>query len=1070
MAKDPKSKRPSKKKGEEFADLYQNDVEFDEEDFVEEEETPLDEEADFIDDEDLEDEEEDRPRRKGQKPADKTEGKPSSLGKLRERMRPRPVRPGEQDVLQSPIVLSLFGGTLLLLLIGGILWFIIGRQNSNAAFDAAQAALDEGRYSQAILLFENFENLYPTHKLLPDSRIGVGKATILQRITGGSPDWPEGLEALENFIRDFNDNEKFEELKPDLRQYATEIAVGSAKTAAQARDRSLLGIPPKALKIAQRYSQDADTKDLEEKVKSLLILARDAIVKQETYDAAVKRMEADLAAKPPRTLDALHAREGLLARYPDTRTNRKIKALLVQTLDAEKGLVQPETVKAKVSEEDHPALPQPPVSLVMHSRTRSDQSSENRTIYGLAKGCLYGVDTATGEPIWRRSIGLDTPFFPEPINTETPGVLVFDTNHRELLALAERTGKLLWRLPLNDTLSGVPLIHDNVIYVVGAGNRLYKIDLGNGSLAGVLHFSQPLLSPPIAAPDEQHLIAVGDRELIYTVALQDFACVAVSHVGHKRGTGQELSTATVDAPLMEMGHLILLAENDESTRSLLRVFRMPKNPQDPIVQVATERIEGQVRDAPALRGNQLYVPSSGEHITVFTVSDALDQPPLTLLSPQKVPVPHEGPMNLLALEGQVWMATSALRRIENNSGTLAFVGEPLAVGVSSQPIQQLGDSLFVGRHRPYSSSTVLIQFLYDSLRTNWGLTLGSSILAANATGETLVCVNEDGQVYRLNASDFAANQNASQFQQTPSYAVNLPRDLASPLGAVPLEDGSLFVYAGGKEPRAWFITPNAQLGRGLNIPDPLEVKPIAIRDGMVLPLKGRLHFVPLKPGGPRVDDYTRELDVKPAKGQNPIRWMHLERLDDTQFMAVDSAGVLTRFQYRTDPRPHLFEVRTLPLKSPVNVPFTAFEDAVVFADAARQLHVLDAQSFQILGSTPLDGDATNAVWMVKDKVFVETNRSELHAFELTPAPKKVWSLSLGNAGLAGAPLAMGSGLLITKQNGEVWVVDPNTGNVLQQKAVGQSLISTPFLFGKHILAPSLDGSLYPLESLLTEDK
>ena len=102
-----------------------------------------------------------------------------------------------------------------------------------------------GAVCQAIQLFEKFQNDYPTHKLLPKARIGQGKATILQYISGGSPDWPKGLEELQNFIRDFKDQEEFDELKPKLREYAKEIAVGSAKTAAQARERSLLKIPPK---------------------------------------------------------------------------------------------------------------------------------------------------------------------------------------------------------------------------------------------------------------------------------------------------------------------------------------------------------------------------------------------------------------------------------------------------------------------------------------------------------------------------------------------------------------------------------------------------------------------------------------------------------------------------------------------------------------------------------------------------------------------------------------------------------------------------------------------------------
>ena len=74
--------------------------------------------------------------------------------------------------------------------------------------------------------------------------------------------------------------------------------------------------------------------------------------------------------------------------------------------------------------------------------------------------------------------------------------------------------------------------------------------------------------------------------------------------------------------------------------------------------MATYRIEGQVRDTPVLRGNQLYVPSSGERFSVFTVSDDpnRDSDPnktaLTGLGTQKLTTPYEGPMHLLALEGK----------------------------------------------------------------------------------------------------------------------------------------------------------------------------------------------------------------------------------------------------------------------------------------------------------------------------------------------------------------------------------------------------------------------------------
>lgn len=47
----------------------------------------------------------------------------------------KPVRPGEQEILKSPLVLGLTGGGLTLLLITGIFWLLTSRELSNRMYD-----------------------------------------------------------------------------------------------------------------------------------------------------------------------------------------------------------------------------------------------------------------------------------------------------------------------------------------------------------------------------------------------------------------------------------------------------------------------------------------------------------------------------------------------------------------------------------------------------------------------------------------------------------------------------------------------------------------------------------------------------------------------------------------------------------------------------------------------------------------------------------------------------------------------------------------------------------------------
>ena len=86
---------------------------------------------------------------------------------------------------------------------------------------------------------------------------------------------------------------------------------------------------------------------------------------------------------------------------------------------------------------------QRPLSLARRTRTRSDEASVGATVFVLAEDCCYGVDTVTGEPLWRHVIDVDPPFFPVPVTTRVPALLLFDGRHQDLLLVDQRSGGVL---------------------------------------------------------------------------------------------------------------------------------------------------------------------------------------------------------------------------------------------------------------------------------------------------------------------------------------------------------------------------------------------------------------------------------------------------------------------------------------------------------------------------------------------------------------------------------------------------------------------------------------------------
>lgn len=99
----------------------------------------------------------------------------------------KPVRPGEQEILTSPLVLGLTGAGLTLLLITGIFWFLIAREQSNRLYDRAVAEMNGGQYSQAISTFEKFLREYPNHGLHRLAVRGLGKCRFRKRSRAPPP-------------------------------------------------------------------------------------------------------------------------------------------------------------------------------------------------------------------------------------------------------------------------------------------------------------------------------------------------------------------------------------------------------------------------------------------------------------------------------------------------------------------------------------------------------------------------------------------------------------------------------------------------------------------------------------------------------------------------------------------------------------------------------------------------------------------------------------------------------------------------------------------------------------------
>ncbi|MCA9074788.1 MAG: PQQ-binding-like beta-propeller repeat protein [Planctomycetaceae bacterium] len=961
----------------------------------------------------------------------------------------RHLRPGERDPVRSPLVLSLGGGAAILALVGLTFWFILSRQSTQQDFDKALALMEEGKYNDAIKGFEEFLIVHPRDPLADDAQVNLWVSRIDRQIGGASPNWAEGLKELEGFINARRDAEGFDEQQGMIRERAEQIAEGAAVAAGKVYDRSLLDVADSAQSILERYqTEDAATSALLKRIETARRVSLAAILKYEALTDALAAMEAALQRKSP--LEALVTRRELLSRYPEFTNDSKVVAKLATTLTAERDAVSERVETIDAVTDEHPTAFPPALVLTFHARSRTDEVSVGRTVFGIVKDSCYAVDNITGEPVWRRVIGWDTPFFPVPISTTVSALLVFDTNHDELVCVDQQSGALLWRQPAIQAVSGPPLIDEGQAYVVGASGTLSKLDLESGQVISQLTFSQPLLSPPAVLNDDARIVVCGDQEVVYTLTKRPFACAAVSHLGQ--------APESVAAPVLPMGALVMVAENLPEDQSQLHVLDT-RNEGDKLTEAAALAIPGHVVDPPVIRGRDVFVPSTGERVTSFSATDEKGQPPLTEGARYESEGATRSPMFLATgPDRQVWMASRNLRKLQLLADAIEADARILELGIATQPLQQIGKQIYVGSRRPYTGAMTLFQADRDQLTSEWQVVLGGEILSFGTlpNQDGLIAVSESGDVFRVSDSQMQTGG----FLTNSTVRIKLPDGLTTPLGATQTESGRVDVWCGDPAPQMWVINRLGQVERNFPLPGLLDAAPTRMGKFIALPLPDRVHLISQDGSPSKVQDFSL-----PHSDTVQSRWREVATIDETSLVAVADSGQLHLLRLQESPQPFLNEAGNFDLGAAIDFD-VAVVNGQIAAAVGDRLTLMDAATLEPTGDTQLEGPVSNDVWIAGPMVFAEVNGTKLVCFAIENGLTQKWAVNLEQTSLAGSPVVQGDAVVVARKDGMLMNIDANTGEVKSRQTIGQALGSGPRETSSELMVATSDGGIVRITSIL----
>ncbi|MFN0195110.1 MAG: PQQ-binding-like beta-propeller repeat protein [Planctomycetaceae bacterium] len=956
------------------------------------------------------------------------------------------ARPGEQELLRSPMVLALGGGALVLLLLGLTFYFVIGRDQAQRHYDVAMGHFNSRDFNQAIPLLETFIVTYKGHRLETEARWNLSVAKVEQHISGSVPDWPNAIKALNDLLKEHRDTEEFVDRQPIIATYAETIAVGAAKSAGTALERPLLDVSTEALALVELNSpEDAPPLQAQQQVAAEQKKSEAVLRRHEALQTTLQQM-TDAAGKN-QTLEALRARQELLDRYLRDEYilgHADLKKALASVLTLEKTLVvQDDPARDALPAEVIAGL-SPPVYLTPHARSRTNEQSENQVVFALAQDAVFALDTMTGVPRWAHTIGEQTPFFPRPMQTSVSGLLVYHSGKRELRCLLQNDGSIVWRQPLTGDLRGSPLLHEGQIYVATSGGNLWRIDQESGRLTSHLHFPHELAGGPALAGKGDVVVVAGEESVFYTLGLRPLECHQVTYLGHK--------PSTISAPLMSLGSMILAAENNTANGCVLRMLGFTK-PDQPLTVAASQKVEGHVLDDMAIRGNQLFVPSSGERITVFTVSDEAGQPPLSRIAMFQVEGGQGGPIYVAAgPNGQLWMSSTAFRRLELEGDKIKPDPKQLAVGLSSQPLQMNGQYVYVGRKQPFSTAVYFAQVIREEMASPWRTIVGSPLLQfAAVDNDAAVFVNQTGDVFKVNRSDL----DGGGFKLTPTVTLPFPENLNSVPRAATLENQKVLVGIGGNKPHAWLINSAGQIEIEANIDAAFDNVPFVWGGGVLMTSGGKIRLILRDAGLPAVEEFSSTSGADAV-----VRWRGVVAIDDEHLVAIDEQQKMVKLQLRqSTPPAHLAEVSAVTLDQPVDVPPILLQGKLCVADSSGQLTVWEASTFDRLHSVKLEQPAGNRMWAEGENLYVQAGTQKLICFQLGAELKSIWEVSLTGHGLAGAPLMTPQGILIAQTDGRTMLVASETGKIVTEIALDQRIMPGVFQLGGAMVAVGGDGSI-----------
>jgi len=425
-----------------------------------------------------------------------------------------PIRVSKKRRNRSPMILAGLSVTLLMLIVGlGIAFVVSNQREEKRLFAQAEQAYNSGQYSNAHNTFAQLSNNFTSSERQPRYEFFAGLSSVLIQIQqiGASYHPDDTLTAFGKFSENYAEAPL---AKPgsgfgaDVVQAGQKLASAShdfclAELQRHRSDRSLMEPLNESGNVSARVREllaglerfrDKDSPSSKEILQKFDALDASLAVEQKR---AATMADWRVALRDPThsKIEAFQTAMGTAGLAVDEETVALVAAARKALLSHVRyiaGRSKPVAFPAAVAEPQFSVAPVP--------GSPKPMKGESTPCFGLNAGCIFALDSSCGELLWARRVTVATAnraTFDIPVTVELPvsrlEVALVGFPHG-LAALNARTGGVVWYQPLPAPCFARPAVLGNRVFVglLDEAGTIVDLDLATGERLGSIALQQPL--------------------------------------------------------------------------------------------------------------------------------------------------------------------------------------------------------------------------------------------------------------------------------------------------------------------------------------------------------------------------------------------------------------------------------------------------------------------------------------------------------------------------------------------------------------------------------------------------